>query len=64
MHLTNYSINKNSENFIFNKSSEKDDVGHKRSIKPVFNYLKKKGVNVDLIWHDIIRIIIKTFCAA
>ena len=41
MHLTNYSINKFSENFIFNESSDKDNVGHKRSIKPVFEYLKK-----------------------
>jgi len=40
MHLTNYSINKNSENFIFNQTTEKDDVGHKRSIKSVFKKLR------------------------
>lgn len=29
MHLTNYAINKNSENFVFNEDAEDDDTGHK-----------------------------------
>jgi tubulin polyglutamylase TTLL6/13 len=49
MHLTNYSINKNSKNFIFNQTCEKDDVGHKRSIKSVFKYLKDKGENTKRV---------------
>ena len=32
MHLTNYAINKLSPNFIFNKSEEEDNMGHKRSL--------------------------------
>ncbi len=31
MHLTNYAINKDNPNFVFNENAEKDDVGHKRS---------------------------------
>ena len=29
MHLTNYSINKHSKDFIFNTDVNKEDVGHK-----------------------------------
>lgn len=36
MHLTNYAINKDNPNFVFNESSGADDVGHKRSLKAVF----------------------------
>ena len=36
MHLTNYAVNKNNPNFIFNNSKDKTDVGHKRSITSVF----------------------------
>ena len=32
MHLTNYAINKDSENFVANKDAEEDDVGSKRSL--------------------------------
>ena len=36
MHLTNYAINKNNANFIFNSDEVKDDVGHKRTMTAVF----------------------------
>jgi hypothetical protein len=32
MHLTNYAINKNSENFIQNTHQDNDDIGSKRSL--------------------------------
>lgn len=32
MHLTNYAINKENPNFIFNNDAKKMDVGHKRSL--------------------------------
>jgi len=41
MHLTNYSINKNSKNFIFNTTAENDNIGHKRSLKSVWDDIKK-----------------------
>jgi tubulin polyglutamylase TTLL6/13 len=35
-HLTNYAINKENPNFVFNTDSKKSDVGHKRSMSSVF----------------------------
>ena len=37
MHLTNYSINKFSKNFKFNENNEDENVGHKRSMKQLFD---------------------------
>jgi len=37
MHLTNYAINKDNPNFVFNTDKKKMDVGHKRGIKVVFD---------------------------
>ena len=49
MHLTNYAINKNSENFEANEDSAEDDVGHKRSVSAVLKIIeeqeKEKGNN-------------------
>jgi hypothetical protein len=66
MHLTNYSINKYSEDFIFNSSAEDANKGHKRSIKSVFDQIRRnKGKRaVSILWSKIKRMIIKTFCAA
>ena len=36
MHLTNYSINKHSKDFIFNENTNDMGKGHKRSILSVF----------------------------
>ena len=63
MHLTNFSVNKNNKDFIFNENKETEDKGHKRSIKSVFRLLEDKGVNTSAIWTRIKRLIIKTFCA-
>jgi len=35
MHLTNYAINKDNPNFVFNEDAQADDVGHKRSLKAI-----------------------------
>ena len=40
IHLTNYSINKHSKDFIFNKNSNDVDIGHKQSVKAVFKVTK------------------------
>ncbi len=40
MHLTNYAINKNNKNFIFNHDKDADDVGHKRSLTSVLQYIE------------------------
>lgn len=35
MHLTNYAINKDNPNFVFNEDAKNDGIGHKRSLKAV-----------------------------
>ena len=36
MHLTNYAINKDNPNFLFNTDSENSNVGHKRSLTAIY----------------------------
>ncbi|CAD8173941.1 unnamed protein product [Paramecium pentaurelia] len=62
MHLTNYAINKENPNFIFNNDISKMDVGHKRSIKSVFGKLEQEGYNIQKLWQDMYKLFIKTFC--
>ena len=54
MHLTNYAINKNSENFEANDDSGEDDTGHKRSVSSVLKYIeeneKKSGITAQKLW--------------
>jgi len=38
MHLTNYAINKEAENFKQNTGSD-DDSGHKRSLTQIFKHI-------------------------
>ena len=47
MHLTNYSINKFNKDFKFNKSTEDENVGHKRSMIQVFEMLENDGYDID-----------------
>ena len=39
MHLTNYAINKEADGFIQNENENHDDVGHKRSLTAILNYI-------------------------
>lgn len=41
MHLTNYAINKDNPNFVFNQNAEEANVGHKRSMASVFKVIEK-----------------------
>jgi len=63
MHLTNYAINKNSENFLFNKNSEEADIGHKRSLESVWSYIDLHGGNSEVVQRRIRRCIVKSLCA-
>ena len=45
MHLTNYAINKGSDNFQFNETAEAADVGHKRSLDSIFDTFER--MNAD-----------------
>ena len=51
-HLTNYSLNCKSKNFV------KGADGSKRSIKAVMETLKQKGHDTDAAWNNIIDVII------
>ena len=45
MHLTNYSLNKKSPDFIKNDDAGKDDVGHKRSLTFILKVILKVFLN-------------------
>ncbi|KAM5309172.1 tubulin polyglutamylase TTLL6 isoform 1-T2 [Glossophaga mutica] len=59
MHLTNYSINKHSSNFIQDAHS-----GSKRKLSTFNKYMESQGYNVEQIWRDIEDVIIKTIISA
>jgi len=59
-HLTNYSVNKNNENFEYNESPE-ECVGHKWSLKTFWKYLEEKGVDWRRVWRRIKNTCVKTF---
>lgn len=59
MHLTNYSINKHSSNFVQDSLS-----GSKRKLSTFNTYMESHGYNVEQIWRDIEDVIIKTIISA
>ena len=60
MHLTNYSVNKNSNNFVANDDPVDDYKGHKWSLMALKDYLRLNGINCDLIFERIEDLVIKT----
>lgn len=68
MHLTNYAINKNSENFEANEDSGDDDTGHKRSVTSVLKHIEETennpNVTVESLWRQIDDIAVKTLISA
>ena len=59
IHLTNYSINKNNENFEKNDDTEKEE-GNKWSIFTYKKFLKENKIDFNKIWKKIKDIVIKT----
>uniref|UniRef100_A0A8C0QB55 Tubulin tyrosine ligase like 6 n=1 Tax=Canis lupus familiaris TaxID=9615 RepID=A0A8C0QB55_CANLF len=59
MHLTNYSINKHSSNFIRDAHA-----GSKRKLSTFNMYMENRGYNTEQIWRDIEDVIIKTIISA
>uniref|UniRef100_A0A146VII8 Tubulin polyglutamylase ttll6 n=1 Tax=Fundulus heteroclitus TaxID=8078 RepID=A0A146VII8_FUNHE len=59
MHLTNYSINKNSENF-----DKDEDFGSKRKLSTLNMHLELIDCNTEKLWNDIEDIIVKTLISA
>eukprot|EP00064_Thunnus_orientalis_P014102 superscaffoldBa00002407_g14143 len=59
MHLTNYSINKHSENFV-----RDEDTGSKRKLSTLNKYLESNCCNTEKMWNDIEDVIVKTLISA
>jgi tubulin polyglutamylase TTLL6/13 len=68
MHLTNYAINKNAENFEANEDSGEDDTGHKRSVSSVLKYIEDTEndpkITAQSLWDQIDDIAVKTLISA
>eukprot|EP01004_Peranema_trichophorum_P011128 NODE_998_length_2193_cov_39.142029_g852_i0.p1 GENE.NODE_998_length_2193_cov_39.142029_g852_i0~~NODE_998_length_2193_cov_39.142029_g852_i0.p1 ORF type:complete len:651 (-),score=107.31 NODE_998_length_2193_cov_39.142029_g852_i0:239-2098(-) len=60
MHLTNYSVNKKSENFLKNTDADVDDVGSKWSITALQRYFIANNLPWDRVWSEIQDVLIKT----
>ncbi|XP_044899313.1 tubulin polyglutamylase TTLL11 isoform X3 [Felis catus] len=60
MHLTNYSLNIHSGNFVHSDSTS---TGSKRTFSSVLCRLSSKGVDIKKVWSDIISLVIKTVIA-
>ncbi|XP_013405921.1 tubulin polyglutamylase TTLL13P-like [Lingula anatina] len=60
MHLTNYAINKHSEDFI----RDDEEGGSKRRIITMNKWLTHHGYNVEKMWNDIDDVLIKTLISA
>lgn len=59
-HLTNYSVNKNNENFEYNESPD-EFYGHKWSLRTFWRYLETQGVDWQRVWRRIKNTCVKTF---
>eukprot|EP00347_Sterkiella_histriomuscorum_P013399 403364853 len=59
-HLTNYSINKNNENFVQNENADEDDSGFKWSFSALCEHFQDQGIDVNLMWSKIYDVIIKS----
>ncbi|KAG7396618.1 Tubulin polyglutamylase ttll7 [Phytophthora boehmeriae] len=61
MHLTNYAVNKHSNNFEVHKGEDTDGKGSKRSVRWFFSWLRERyqGEQVDALWGRIGDICLK-----
>ncbi len=59
MHLTNYAIQKRSDDFLRDEES-----GTKRRISTMNKWFRDNGYDVDKMWNDIDDVIIKTLLSA
>jgi tubulin polyglutamylase TTLL6/13 len=50
MHLTNYAINKENPNYMFNQSLYNLTYGHKKSLAEFFKELKEMNLPVHKYW--------------
>jgi len=64
-HLTNYSLNKNSKNYVHtDQLDEQDELeGSKRTLTQVFKILQEQGINTDEVFQSIKDATMKTLVA-
>lgn len=62
MHLTNYAVNKGSDNFVANDAADRDDRGSKRSLRWLLEWVTAEhGEGATLaLWRTICRACVKT----
>ncbi|KAJ0398930.1 hypothetical protein P43SY_005288 [Pythium insidiosum] len=65
MHLTNYAVNKHSNNFEVNRNATEDGSGSKRSLRWFFSWLRQSHTDdvVDALWEKIGDICLKAILA-
>jgi len=62
-HLTNYSINKKSANYLSNEEA-KEAQGHKWTLKTLWRHFDAEGIDHSVIWEKIKDLMIKTILSA
>eukprot|EP00742_Colponemidia_sp_Colp-10_P007945 GILJ01008572.1.p1 GENE.GILJ01008572.1~~GILJ01008572.1.p1 ORF type:complete len:685 (+),score=114.58 GILJ01008572.1:277-2055(+) len=63
MHLTNYSLNKNNENFVATEDADNGDEGSKRTLTSVLESIRQLGHDTTTIWNNIRDVVTKTMIA-
>uniref|UniRef100_A0A3Q3L5U4 Tubulin--tyrosine ligase-like protein 5 n=1 Tax=Mastacembelus armatus TaxID=205130 RepID=A0A3Q3L5U4_9TELE len=64
MHLTNYSVNKKSSDYVSCDDPEVEDYGNKWSMSAVLRYLKQEGKDTTLLMKQVEDLIIKAVLSA
>jgi tubulin polyglutamylase TTLL4 len=63
IHLTNFSLNKNNENYVYNKEAEEDGVGSKWSLSALKRKFEIMKLDYDEMMDNVKDLIIKTLIA-
>ena len=63
IHLTNFSINKNGENYVYNEEAEDDGIGSKWSLSALKRKFAKLNLDYEELINNIKDLIIKTLIA-
>ncbi|KAM3594469.1 uncharacterized protein V6R79_008429 [Siganus canaliculatus] len=64
MHLTNYSLNKKSSDYVSCDDPEVEDYGNKWSMSAVLRYLKQEGKDTTLLMGQVEDLIVKALLSA
>uniref|UniRef100_A0A7N6AVM4 Tubulin--tyrosine ligase-like protein 5 n=1 Tax=Anabas testudineus TaxID=64144 RepID=A0A7N6AVM4_ANATE len=64
MHLTNYSVNKKSSDYVSCDDPEVEDYGNKWSMSALLRYLKQEGKDTTMLMRQVEDLIIKTLLSA